>query len=120
MMDLLMLASRPRVMATLDNAWAVNLVSLKEADVAGLQRLGHATTASGTRSLHARIASTTSARSSTMLVELDYAVNAMMKGAPVAICARWLLLGCVSSAGNLCAARINMRTISAAGNACLR
>ena len=55
-----------------------------------------------------------------MLAELDYAVNAMMIGAPVALSVGRLLLGYVSIAGSLCAARIRMKTISAAGNACLR
>ena len=120
MKALLILANRLRILAILDNVWVVNLVSWKEVDVLGHRGLGHATTVSGIRSLHARIASMMCARSSTMLAELDYAVNAMMKGAPVAICAGWLLLGYVSIAGNLCAARIRMKTISAAGNACLR
>ena len=118
MMDLLMLASRPRVMTTPDNASAVNLVSLNEVDVLGLRRLGHATTVSGTRSLHARIASTTYVRSSIMLAELDYAVNAMRKSAPVAICAGRRLLDYASIAGNLCAVHTRTRITSAAGTAC--
>ena len=119
MMDLLVLTNRLRVLATLDNAWAVNLVSRKEVDVLGRRRLGHATSVSGTRSLHARIASTTCARKLTMLVVQDYAVNVMMRGAPVAICAGRRLLDYASIAGNLCAVHTGTRIISAAGIACL-